>query len=670
MGDLIQQLVAWVGQYPGWAAAVVFVVAFVESLAVAGVLVPGVVMMFGAGALIGAGAVGFWPLYAAAVVGAVAGDGLSFWLGRRYREQLRNLWPFRRHPASLERGMAFFARYGGKSVALGRFFGPVRAIIPLVAGMMDMTAARFAVANVLSAIAWAVAYLAPGMLFGASLELASEVAFHLVALALGLVMGLWLLGWISHRLFTASQPLAARLVETLLNWPSWRPRWSGRIAAALADPDHPEARGLAMFAALLVLTSLFSVMLVALVGGGESPLIPVDRAVHAGLSALRAPVADHLMVFVTTLGDAWFLGLLVVTVTVLLWLRDRRGAWHWLAAAAFAFAVPPLLKALLRIPRPELMDHLSPWAFPSAHTLRATVIYGFLAVLASTDLRPAWRWPFYSTAVLIVALVAFSRVYLGVHWLSDVVGAVLLGVPWVAALGIGYRHHRHAAVSGRPLLAALAAVAVVGLGGHAVHRQAVEVELFRPAEVVRSAQLSAWREGRLELPRNREDALAGRYQALYLQYAGDPGWLAARLREQDWETAQSLRWDNALKLLVPSLPLAELPLLPHVHGGQHEVLALVRDLPEGKREVLRFWPGQLRLQPGNLPLWLGSLTRVEKMVVLGMLAYPRTLPGDNGPGSTATWPADALVPAVEGTTTGAFPVRLLQPGVSTNWDHP
>ena len=57
MGDLIQQLVAWVGQYPGWAAAVVFAVAFVESLAVAGVLVPGVVMMFGAGALIGAGAV-------------------------------------------------------------------------------------------------------------------------------------------------------------------------------------------------------------------------------------------------------------------------------------------------------------------------------------------------------------------------------------------------------------------------------------------------------------------------------------------------------------------------------------------------------------------------------------------------------------------------------------
>ncbi|MES9896122.1 MAG: VTT domain-containing protein, partial [Candidatus Thiodiazotropha endolucinida] len=96
--------------------------------------------------------------------------------------RLRGFWPFNRHPATLQRGITFFQRYGGKSVALGRFFGPVRAIIPLVAGMLGMPPLRFLAANILSALVWAPAYLLPGIVFGASLELASEVAFRLVAL--------------------------------------------------------------------------------------------------------------------------------------------------------------------------------------------------------------------------------------------------------------------------------------------------------------------------------------------------------------------------------------------------------------------------------------------------------------------------------------------------------
>ena len=105
----------------------IFLVSMAESLAIVGLVVPGVAIMFGIGAMIGADSVDFTAALIWAVAGAVAGDGLSFWLGRHYKEKLTEIWPFTRYPTSLTRGVAFFEKYGGKSVAIGRFFGPVRA---------------------------------------------------------------------------------------------------------------------------------------------------------------------------------------------------------------------------------------------------------------------------------------------------------------------------------------------------------------------------------------------------------------------------------------------------------------------------------------------------------------------------------------------------------------
>ncbi|MEW8047534.1 MAG: DedA family protein, partial [Candidatus Thiodiazotropha sp.] len=154
MSEFFTPLLAWIGENPLWAGLTVFIVAFSESVAIIGLIVPGVVLMFGFGALIATGILEFWAVFWWAVAGAVAGDGLSFWLGYHFQDRLRDFWPFNRHPATLRRGITFFQRYGGKSVALGRFFGPVRAIIPLVAGMLGMPPLRFVAANILSALVW------------------------------------------------------------------------------------------------------------------------------------------------------------------------------------------------------------------------------------------------------------------------------------------------------------------------------------------------------------------------------------------------------------------------------------------------------------------------------------------------------------------------------------
>jgi membrane protein DedA with SNARE-associated domain len=126
--------------------------------------------MVAAGALVPSGALSRWPLLFAGAIGATMGDALSYWIGARFKHVVPRLWPFTRHPDWLDRGHAFFTRHGGKSVFIGRFFGPVRAVIPLAAGMMEMPTRNFWVANIGSAIVWAPAVALPGAALGWSLD--------------------------------------------------------------------------------------------------------------------------------------------------------------------------------------------------------------------------------------------------------------------------------------------------------------------------------------------------------------------------------------------------------------------------------------------------------------------------------------------------------------------
>lgn len=166
MTDTLLPLLDWIRAHPDWAGVVVFAVALAESLAIIGVLIPGVVVLIGAGTLIGAGVLNFWAMCAWAVAGAVVGDGLSYWVGHHFDYLTERFRWFRLHPDHLDKGERFFRKYGALGVAAGRFFGPLRAIVPLIAGLLHMPPKRFYIANVLSALAWAPAYLAPGMILG------------------------------------------------------------------------------------------------------------------------------------------------------------------------------------------------------------------------------------------------------------------------------------------------------------------------------------------------------------------------------------------------------------------------------------------------------------------------------------------------------------------------
>ena len=125
-------------------------------------LLPATAILFGVGGLIGATGIRFWPIWLAAALGAVLGDWLSYWLGHHYKREITRLWPLSRHPDLLLRGEAFFRKWGTAGIFLGRFSGPLRSAVPVVAGICAMPLVPFQITNVASAIVWATGILTPG----------------------------------------------------------------------------------------------------------------------------------------------------------------------------------------------------------------------------------------------------------------------------------------------------------------------------------------------------------------------------------------------------------------------------------------------------------------------------------------------------------------------------
>ncbi len=624
MTELLQQLLDWISLHPLWAGIVIFLVAMGESLAIVGMLIPGAALMIGFGTLISTGQLDFWSTCGWAVAGAIAGDGISFLLGHHYREQLTQIWPFNKHPQSLERGIAFFHRYGGKSVAIGRFVGPTRAIIPMVAGMMGMPPHRFIVANVISALAWAPLYLLPGMVLGASLGLASEVAVRLVILLLLSVVLIWLIIWGIKQLFFFLHPRASDWVQAAFRWSQNHPKLKD-ITAALADPQHPEAKGLATLATLLIFaTGLFTFILTATLSTSG---LGIDQTLLQGMQNLRTPWADQLMIHLTRLADAPVIATLALGVLIFL-IGQRQ--WHtigyWLAAVGFGFLASIILKYSIQLPRPDIgISGLSPYGFPSSHTLRATVIFGFLSVIIARAITPLHRWLSYSLAALLTLLVALSRLYLGVHWFSDVIASLSLGLAWVTLLGIAYHRHTTAIIYWKSLTLFLITLLVLTVGAQTWNSQEADVALYTPIQKTHHLNSTAWWDKEWQKqPAFRHDIRGQNNHPLYLQYAGNPEWLKQQLINKGWQPTEDLNWDDLLKLLSPSLPLNALPLFPQVHDGHHESLAMIKPISEERRLVLRLWSSNTVLTPSQKQLWLGNISQQQSTHTLTLLHYAET----------------------------------------------
>ncbi len=159
---IVQDTVDFVRTNQAWAVPVVFALAFGESLAFISLLIPAWGALVAIGALIGSSGIKFWPIWVSASLGAAFGDWLSYWIGLKLEHTVAHVWPLSRHPDLIPRGEAFMTKWGIPGIFIGRFFGPLRASVPLIAGIFEMPFWRFQLANFSSAFVWAAVLLTIG----------------------------------------------------------------------------------------------------------------------------------------------------------------------------------------------------------------------------------------------------------------------------------------------------------------------------------------------------------------------------------------------------------------------------------------------------------------------------------------------------------------------------
>jgi membrane protein DedA with SNARE-associated domain len=183
-----QGVIDFVGSHPHFAVGTVFLLALSEAIPVIGTVVPGSTMILGICALATTADVNAWLLLIAATLGAIAGDGLSFWLGQRHHEQILTSWPLNQYPQFIERSEAFIKRHGMASVFLARFTAVVRAFVPLLAGVLRMSPRHFYAANILSALVWAPLHVFPAVLLAMAASFAGRSAEYLTLLVLAVLV--------------------------------------------------------------------------------------------------------------------------------------------------------------------------------------------------------------------------------------------------------------------------------------------------------------------------------------------------------------------------------------------------------------------------------------------------------------------------------------------------
>lgn len=177
---MIQSILLFIEQNAEWAALIVFIVALLESIAIVGLLIPGWLLLVGIGTLIGVDVLSFYPIAIAAYLGAVIGEYFSFLIGYHYHEKVLSIPFVAKHQKLIDKSHEFFEKHGISGVFFGRFFGPTRAVVPLIAGISEMNQKTFFWVNVLSGLIWAPLYLIPGILVGAAFALEKQSGYYLV----------------------------------------------------------------------------------------------------------------------------------------------------------------------------------------------------------------------------------------------------------------------------------------------------------------------------------------------------------------------------------------------------------------------------------------------------------------------------------------------------------
>jgi membrane protein DedA with SNARE-associated domain/membrane-associated phospholipid phosphatase len=425
---------------------IILAVSFVESLAFIGLLFPGTVFMILVGFLASKGLLDIKDLVWFAAVGSFLGDIFSYYLGQKgkfiFKKDSRLF-----KVSYLEAGERFFAKHGDKSVILGRFIGPLRPIIPFVSGLCRMNIRKFIIFDIIGSIAWSFFYLYLGYFFGAAWQVielwSTRIGLATTAVIIFLVL-IYVLRWLVIKKGKSFIALASSI-------------WFSIKEAVIANSEmqrvmagHPRffkfisARFKKNFfygrpLSFLTIAFLYTVSLLA--GNIESvvtydPIVQADIRIANLMFAFRSSGVVHFFLWITILGKFQLIAIMTLSLAAIFWIwRKKIFSLALLisvgGSSLFVFLGKDLIHRLRPAGNIPVYDERF-FSFPSNHAAMAVALYGFIMIILW---KKAEQWKIkiniLFASLILIFLVGFSRIYLGVHFLSDVLGGYLVGLIWL-----------------------------------------------------------------------------------------------------------------------------------------------------------------------------------------------------------------------------------------------
>jgi len=484
--------------------------------------------------------------------------------------------------------------------------------VPVIAGMLGMSPARFYAMNILSALLWAPAHILPGVVFGASLQLAGAVSFRLVAvIAIFAAIG-WLIFQAMRLVVLRARAWANASRRELVAWARCHNGRAANVLVQVLDPGRP-AMGIVAIISVLVL--LFAGIFFSVVQGvaNGDPLVQVDMSVYRFLQSIHSTWADSLISGLATLGSVPTLATVVATVIV--WMTYER-RWlavaYWLAAVAFSQLLIFAIQLTVREVSP-VATGFEAYAFPSNHVAASAIVYGFLAFLLSRRVGRIQGILVTTVGTAIVVAVAFAGLYVGRFSFSDAVGGAAFAAIWVAVVGLTAVWRNPEMPAPREFMPALMLLVIcvsvapqIGL-----HRSASPPSDQRPPlEVVTEAQWTdtLWR----TFACYRSDMTGDRREPITVQWAASREQIEAQLADRGWIEGTQISVRSILSLVAPDPEAVALPVLPKLNNGEPSALVFARAREaRDERDVLRFWPTTYAVQRRSggpaAQIWLGSL---------------------------------------------------------------
>jgi len=574
----VKDVYDWIQANPNWTGILIFLFAFTESILLVGIIFPGAAFLVSLGALIGLGVLDFYTAWLWASLGGFLGDGISFWIGHKYKQNLLKMWPIYKFPELIDKGQAFFKKYGGVSVFIGRFVGPVRPIIPAIGGMMGMNIKRYIIISLVASILWAPFYLLPGMLFGSAIETMAKVAVKMSVLVLVLVVSIWMLYWLINLVYKLLVPKTYHWLSGLLTWTQRHPKL-GRLTSGLVDPRQPEKGSLAMLAVLLLVFIIAAIWFIAI----NATLLRWNQASESFFYTFHNPWTILPMKWLLFLGHD--LSLIIITLTVSIWFLYRRMTVvlsHWLLVSLSAYVFSVLICRI---------GHDQWHFFSNHHVFWFTALACFWAILVAGAFPIKWRsWPYVFAGVLVL-LFSFATLFFFKMNLAMVLLSILIASIWAMLIGIAFRTRSRRQFLGLPVkITYMSTVMLMPFVSWALLSSSTTIIKPQWLNHHSTEKTTGW-------------ANTGE-QTLDIIIRSDLPSLEKQLVQAGWQVHTPSTWGNVYQAMLAEPKANNLPLFSYVHQGEVERLLISRVVGD-KLIALRVWHDNTN---AIKDFWRGSLT--------------------------------------------------------------